>query len=232
MVYENRHKEHSGLAPKWSNQGDGGTRDVEFIIMNWKQFIEKLFSLAEPYLVARGDRLHTRIAHQYALFLMQCEGCDKHVVEPAIILHDVGWSKLEPGEIKVAFGVRAAGEKAARLNRVHELEGASIARKLLEKLAYDPLLIDQITSIILRHDSGRQPESLEEKLVKDADKLWRFSKIGFWNELERQKLTTEERYEYLFKHYKTWFFTKTASAVAEKELKKRALEISKRTLAK
>ncbi len=193
--------------------------------MNWKQFVEKLFSLVEPYLVARGDQLHTQIAHKYALFLMEREGGDKRVVEPAIILHDVGWSKLKPGEIKVAFGVRAAGEKAARLNRVHELEGASIAQELLEELAYDPLLIDQITSIILRHDSGRQPESLEEKLVKDADKLWRFSKIGFWNELTRQKLTTDERYRFLHKHQKTWFFTKTASAVAEEQLKKRALEI-------
>ncbi len=142
------------------------------------------------------------------------------MVEPAIILHDVGWSKLEPAEIRAAFGVRAAGEKAARLNRVHELEGASIARELLEKLEYDPPLIDHIVSIIQRHDSGRQPESLEEKLVKDADKLWRFSKIGFWNEMERQKLTTDERYRFLHKHHKTWFFTKTASAVAEKELKK------------
>jgi HD superfamily phosphodiesterase len=193
--------------------------------MNWKQFVEKLFSLAEPYLVARGDRLHTLIAHQYALFLLQQEGGDKRVVEPAIILHDVGWSKLEPGDIKIAFGVRAAGEEAARLNRIHELEGASIARELLEELAYDPLLVDQITSIILRHDSGCQPESLEEKLVKDADKLWRFSKIGFWNELTRQKLTTDERYRFLHKHHKTWFFTKTASAVAKEELKKRALEI-------
>jgi hypothetical protein len=183
--------------------------------MNWKQFVEKLFSLAEPYLVARGDRLHTLIAHQYALFLLQQEGGDKRVVEPAIILHDVGWSKLEPGDIKIAFGVRAAGEEAARLNRIHELEGASIARELLEELAYDPLLIDQITSIILRHDSGCQPESLEEKLVK----------IGFWNELTRQKLTTDERYRFLHKHHKTWFFTKTASAVAEEELKNRALEI-------
>ncbi|MGD9321027.1 MAG: HD domain-containing protein [Desulfobacteraceae bacterium] len=192
--------------------------------MNWEKFIKTLFKMAEPYLHTRGDLLHTQVAHECALLLMKKEGGDRRIVEPAIILHDVGWSRLDPEEIKGAFGVRAAGETAARINRVHELGGAVIAGELLEELEYDPSLIDQIIPIVERHDSGHEPKSLEEKLVKDADKLWRFSQVGYRNEMERQKLTPLERYQFLVKNLPSWFFTKTAREIAKENLKNRALE--------
>jgi len=194
------------------------------IEINWNRFIKELFYLASPFLEARQDLSHTRIAHEYALLLMQKEGGNKLIVEPAIILHDVGWSMLEPDDIGQAYGVRAKGERAKQLNRVHELEGASIARKLLQDMDYDISLIDQITLIIEQHDSGKQIHSIEEGLVKDSDKLWRFSRVGFKEEIERQDLDPKSRYRYLTDHYQTWFFTKTGRSLAEKELKERAME--------
>lgn len=194
-------------------------------MVNWEDFIKALFEMAEPYLATRGDLLHTQVAHEYALLLMEKEGGDRRIVEPAIILHDVGWSRLDPEQIKGAYGVRAAGEKAARLNRIHELEGAAIARELLDRVAYDPLLLDQIALIIERHDSGKAPESLEEELVKDADRLWRFSKIGYYKEMERQNTTSQERYEFLVTRMDNWFFTRTGEELAEKELRARTLEM-------
>ena len=196
-------------------------------VVNWEGFIKKLLEMAEPYLDRRGDLLHTQVAHEYALLLMEKEGGDRRIVEPAIILHDVGWSRVDPEEIREAFGVRAVGEKAARINRVHELEGALIARELLEELEYDPSLINQIIPIVERHDSGCEPKSLEEKLVKDADKLWRFSRVGFKDEMERQKLTPSERYQFLVKNLPCWFLTKTAEEAAERELEERALEFER-----
>lgn len=145
--------------------------------MTWDLFIKNLYDRAEPYLMVRDDLLHTQVAHEYALFLMQKEGGDKRIVEPAIILHDVGWSKLTSEDNKVAYGLRAKGEKSARLNRIHEIEGAAIARGLLDKLGYDPGLTDQITRIIEQHDSGKEIRSLEEDVVKDSDRLWRFSNL-------------------------------------------------------
>ena len=192
--------------------------------MTWSQFIKILFKQTEPYLETRGDFLHTRVAHKYSLLLLEKEGGDKRIVEPAIILHDVGWSRVEPEEIKVAFGVRAAGERAKKINRVHELEGAKIARELLHLTKYDPVLTDRIALIIERHDSGKKTGSLEEKVVKDADKLWRFSKVGYYQEMERQNLDWEERFQFLSKHLGTWFFTETARNVAGEELKKRLRE--------
>ena len=178
-----------------------------FPLMDWDEFIRELFRLAEPYLKIRGDLPHAQVSHRYALRLLEEEGGESRIVEPAVILHDVGWSRLEPEQIKIAFGVRAGGQEAERLNRIHEREGAAIARRILESLRYNPQWIERIVSFIERHDSGDQPDSLEEKLVKDADKLWRFSPVGFWNERERQGLDPVELYQFLLERYRSWFFT-------------------------
>ncbi len=197
--------------------------------MEWSDFIAALFRLAEPYLAVRNDLPHSRISHQFSLSLMSKEGGTRRIVEPAVILHDVGWSKLTPEQIKIAFGVRAGGEEADRLNRIHEVEGAVIAGRLLKGLDYDPVLITQITRIIGRHDSGSSPDSLEEKILKDSDKLWRFSGFGFWNEIERQGLDSLELYRYLEERRPAWFFLPAALSLAKEELKARAQEITDRS---
>ncbi|MBI5583464.1 MAG: HD domain-containing protein [Deltaproteobacteria bacterium] len=194
------------------------------LTMEWPPFIEMLFRLAEPYLSVRNDLLHTQVAHQYCLRLLSAEGGDQRIVEPAVILHDVGWSKLPPEQLKIAFGIRAGGPEARRLNRIHEVEGAVIAGRLLQTLNYDPGLIEQITEMIERHDSGKHPESLEEKMLKDADKLWRYSGVGFRQEVERQGVGRHEMVRFL-ERLLSALFTPTALLLAEEELKTRAREI-------
>jgi len=194
--------------------------------MDRDEFIRTLFQLAEPYLKVRGDLPHARVSHQYALRLLEQEGGEPGIVEPAVILHDLGWSRLEPEQIKIAFGVRSGGEEAERLNRIHELEGADIARRILESLKVNPDWVDRITFLIGRHDSGNQTDSLEEKLLKDADKLWRFSPVGFWKEIERQGLEGDELYRFLSAKYRGWFYTQTAVKMAEEELRGRGKEIT------
>jgi HD superfamily phosphodiesterase len=198
----------------------------EIGIRDWPEFIVRLFREAAPYLAVRGDLLHARISHQYAVALMNEEGGDRRIVEPAVILHDVGWSGLEPHQIKAAYGVKADSPEAERLNRIHESEGASTARRILTSLDYPPPLIDEITAIIARHDSGKETGSLEEGLVKDADKLWRFSQVGFKMEIERQGLNPREYYEFIEEHYRGWFFTSKALILAGSELEKRAEEFA------
>ena len=193
--------------------------------MLWSRFISRLFKEAKPYLQARDDFKHARISHQYALLLMGREQGDKKIVEPAVILHDVGWSCLDPQQITLAYGVRAGSLEALELNRIHEVQGAVIARRILQALDYDAVSTDQITQIVERHDSGTEIATAEEGLVKDADKLWRFSQIGFWKEVERQQVGAEELYRHLDKHFRTWFFSFPARELAENELRRRAQEM-------
>lgn len=195
---------------------------------NWIRFINQLFKQAKPYLAVRGDLIHARVSHQYALTLTKEEGGNRRIIEPAIILHDVGWSCLGAREIKTAFGVKAEGLESEKLNRIHEMEGAVLARRLLEHTHYDPLLIDKIASIIRTHDSGEDISSLEEAVVKDADKLWRFSKTGFSKEIERQGITPFELYRHLVQHHETWFCTQSAFEIAAKELKERKKQCSRK----
>ena len=194
--------------------------------MNTKQnlLMQDLFTQAKPYLKMRNDFIHTRVAHDYALLLLEKEGGNRDIVEPAIILHDVGWSALKPEDITQAYGVRATGVNARKLNRIHEVQGAIIAEEILTEQGYDAATIQKIVQIIERHDSGKNPETTEEKLVKDADKLWRFSKIGYYYELQRQATTHVDRHTFLSKKMDSWFFTRTAKALAEKELQARDKE--------
>ena len=188
---------------------------------HWTEFVSRLFQDAEPYLAVRGDMPHARVSHGYAVMLMEQEGGDKRIVEPAIILHDVGWSQLDPDVIKGAYGVRAKGDEWRNLNNVHEVAGQNIARQILERYSYEPRLIRIITSIIRTHDSGKGARSIEEAVVKDADKLWRFSEIGFSVETGRQGISAMELYRHLEKNVKSWFFTQTAFTIAQQELSKR-----------
>ena len=192
--------------------------------MKWNRYIQNLYQRSETYLKMRNDALHTRVAHDYAVLLLQKEGGDRRIVEPAIILHDVGWSALKPEDIENAYGVRATGEKARKLNRVHEVEGAKIAQEILRELGCGASESSRIVIIIERHDSGMNPDTTEEKLVKDADKLWRFSKIGYPYELQRQATTHAERHTFLSQNIDRWFFTRTAKALAHKELQARGKE--------
>ena len=104
---------------------------------------------------------------------MDLEGGMEDVVIPAILLHDVGWKKV-PEDLQLkAFGPNAS---LPEWNRVHEVEGARIAGEILGKVGYDPEKAEEIVHIIDGHDSRKEPSSLNDKIVKDADKLWRYSK--------------------------------------------------------
>lgn len=194
----------------------------------WSHLIKGLFREAEPYLKARNDLLHTQVAHEFALKLLALEGGERAVVEPAIILHDVGWSAVDPEKRSQVYGVRAeSNDSAYQLNRVHEIQGAVIGGKILRSFNYEEDLIVQIVKIIERHDSGTSPESLEEKLVKDADKLWRFSKAGFWREIERQQVDPVYFYERDVRRRREWLFTPAALRIAKEELIDRKEEVER-----
>jgi HD superfamily phosphodiesterase len=133
---------------------------------------EHIYRLAQPYLATRDNEIHTRIAYRFACRFLRIEGGDEAVVLPAVILHDVGWKAI-PEELQLeAF---RPGNSDMEINRIHEVQGAAIAGRILEQADYDPAKAKEIVEIIVGHDSRTEPLSLNDSLVKDADKLWRFS---------------------------------------------------------
>jgi HD superfamily phosphodiesterase len=189
-----------------------------------KPIFEKLWQAAQIYLDTRVNDEHTKISIRYAFELMEQEGGDGNIVIPAVILHDVGWKKV-PVDLQLqAFGPKA---KNSGLNRTHEVEGVKIARNILKQVGYDNTKAKEILEIIDGHDSRKSACSLNDQLVKDADKLWRFSKLGFWTDLERFEETFDESLFRLKNNIAKWFFTNTAKEIAAAEIKKRASEKQK-----
>ena len=179
---------------------------------------EKLWRAARPYLDTRANDIHTEISIQYAFQLIKQEGGDVDVVIPAITLHDVGWKKV-PADLQLqAFGPKA---KKPELNRLHEEESVKIARKILKQMDFDEVKSREILEIIDGHDSRKTALSLNDQVVKDADKLWRFSKEGFWIDLERFEETFDESMSRLKGNISNWLFTDTAKEIAATELEQR-----------
>lgn len=83
------------------------------------------------------------------------EDADMRVLIPAALLHDIARSLEETKGIP------------------HEEEGARMAEEFLLRIQYDTSLIPDIAGAIRTHRyrSKRRPETLEAKILSDADKL-------------------------------------------------------------
>jgi len=176
---------------------------------------QKIFEKAKPFLRTRKNLIHTRIALRYALKLLEQEKGDIKVVIPAVILHDVGWKAIPEKLHLSAFGPNPTHPKLAR---VHELEGAKIAKVILEELYYPPTNVKEICQIIQGHDSRKRPISWNDRIVKDADKLTRYSRKGLSIDLSRFHIPRREYLVFLEATVDNWFLTRTGKEVARKEI--------------
>ncbi|UCB48154.1 MAG: HD domain-containing protein [Deltaproteobacteria bacterium] len=183
-----------------------------------KNIFKTIWQLAEPYLDTRDNEIHTKISIEFAYKLLEAEGGDEDVVIPAIILHDVGWKEV-PEELQLkTFGPKAT---FPQLNRIHEDEGVKIAKGILEKANYDSNKAGEILRIVGSHDSREEPISLNDKVVKDADKLFRYTKDYIDIYTKKFELTRSQMLARLEKKLVKWFLTYSGSEMARAELEKR-----------
>ena len=187
-----------------------------------KTKFETIRQMAMPYLDTRHNEVHSEISTQLAWELLKQEGGDDAIVIPAIMLHDVGWKAVPPEQHLQAFGPQATRPE---LNRAHEVAGVKIARSILETISYHSAHTKQILKIIDGHDSRQTAISIEDMIVKDADKLWRYTRSGFNIDVKRFGETFQEALERLHKNLDAWFFTKTAIKMAREKLKRREVEV-------
>ncbi|MEO3931513.1 HD domain-containing protein [Micrococcaceae bacterium Sec7.4] len=135
-----------------------------------------IWDRAAPYLKVRDNDAHTLYAFGLAVALLEAHPeADAAVVLPAIMLHDIGWSQVPPAEVLQAI---APGGGRPDLVLLHEKEGARLAAGILADAGYDAGKVPAILAIIDGHDSRREAISVEDAIVKDADKTWRLSPHG------------------------------------------------------
>lgn len=110
---------------------------------------------------------HTlRVLHN-ARHICQVEGANTFVVEAAAVLHDIG----RPAEL------------ADQGKTCHAAHGAGLAAAMLRDLGVtEPVLVEQIADCVRTHRyrtrGARRPDSLEAKIIFDADKLDCIGAIG------------------------------------------------------
>lgn len=133
-----------------------------------------LWAEAKPYLDVRNNDEHTLVAYAVAKALLAAlPDANPDIVLPAILLHDVGWKRIPPDLLLLAIG-----KNPTRRDLVfeHEKQGVEIARPILE--GHGVAHIDEILAIINGHDTTHEARSLNDAVVKDADKGWRTTPHG------------------------------------------------------
>ena len=186
-----------------------------------KSAFEKIRKLSEPFLDTRSNDVHTAISTSMAFQLLEREGGDEDIVIPAIILHDTGWKQV-PAELHLkAFGPNATKPE---LNRLHEVESVKIAKEILQEINYNPTKSKRILEIIDGHDSGQKAVTLNDMIVKDADKLWRYTSSGFYIDIKRFGESYADGIKRLRCNLSRWFFTVTAKEMAAEKLGRREKE--------
>jgi hypothetical protein len=126
---------------------------------------------------ARSNDIHLPISFAFAERLCDAyPDADALVVRIAILLHDTGWARVDEDRI-LTEGFRGDWRRAD-VRYEHERHGCEIAREVLPGLGYDDAFIARVTDIIDGHDTRPHSHSLEDSLVRDADRLWRFTPAG------------------------------------------------------
>ena len=191
--------------------------------MIFKMTVEenKIFGLACPHFQVMSNELHTREVVQFCLQLLQTVDGDRHIVIPAAILHDTGWAKL-PGNVSRKIRVPDGDPEAIK---VHEEISALIAELILRDVDYQRAYIDEIVAIIIGHDSRKEAISLNDKILKDGDKLSRFSKdySKIWPHWGDGSVA-ENIYAELSNGLRNWFFLPDSRKIAGIELNRRMQE--------
>ncbi len=173
-----------------------------------------IYEVAKPFLQTRQNDVHVEICFNYARRLLAEEPGDPEIVYPAVICHDLGWIMLSEDLQRKAFGPVFDPE----LRRIHEVEGVRLARQVLMQVGYDPDRTGEILEIIEGHDSRPVALSDSDRIVKDADKLFRYDPRGMSIDMQRFGIEASAYIPWLADRIEPWLFTETAKRIARNEV--------------
>jgi uncharacterized protein len=113
--------------------------------------------------LAHHDKFHTERVFNLAVRIGGEERADLDVIRASALLHDIARALEDEGKV-----------------RDHAVEGAKMARKILEELDFPEEKIGQVAYCIEVHRfrDGVKPDSLEAKILQDADRLDVIGAIG------------------------------------------------------
>lgn len=189
---------------------------MDLPLHSWEALLKKK---AYPFLT-RGrldDWDHTLRAVEYGKVLAREEGGDPEIILTALVLHDVGWSRVNYEDFLTA---PVFEKKNTPSVKEHMAQSVLLAREILQELDFPPEKTESVLRIIAHHD---QPEiilslpEIEATLVFEADRLDRF---GPESRLRYQKMfgldyRTKAK-EFYASGARTWFRTATGKKMVRK----------------
>lgn len=139
---------------------------------------DPVWRAAEPYMRARKNDVHIPLSFDWAVRLLDhFPQADRDVCLLAILLHDIGWWAIDMETI-LEQGFRSENILQSDVRYRHEAEGVRLARQVLAETGWDQAVIDQVCEIIDGHDTRPDPRHLNDRIVRDSDKLWRYEVTG------------------------------------------------------
>ena len=192
-----------------------------------KEVFQRIWEMSLVHQAFRDDDGHAHTVTDYAMKLLELIDANEDVVIPAAMLHDIGWSQLTEKERFLQFNPTRTLEEEKQVRIKHQIEGVKLAKKILEDADYPSEHVKNILEIISQHDTRKGFLSEEDGLVRDADKLWRFSKLGVSQDLKRFRLTFQQNKERLLKdmEHEDFFFLEASREIALSELEEREKEL-------
>lgn len=181
----------------------------------------QLLELAQSDCRSEAEQVHLREAVVCAQTLIAHEGGDPAIILPAVILHDIGWSRLNPEEQALSQGSSVEAQQAFHRCAV---ASADLASQLLGQHDFSPAAVEEIAGLILRHEQTENVQSKNDAIVRDASKLALFTKEGFAAACTRLQLGAAALMERLAGTLDRSFFTNTARLTARLYLARQRLQ--------
>lgn len=171
------------------------------------------------------DIWHVEVSTANMLQMLEEEGQNAlgAVLIPAIIMHDIGWSRV--GE------ERDFNWDDPNLRMKHMAEGAKLAESILNDIGYPSEYIPEIIELIAHHDDeylGKPSVTLKEKILRDADASFILSYPSFWKDWYikgRPNGITPKKYLEVKKSKHGKRYTKTAQSIIDKQISSRMKEV-------
>lgn len=139
--------------------------------------LDPIWAAVVPETRARANDVHLPISLAFVERLLVAHPeANSELVRVTVLLHDTGWGRVDETRI-ISEGFGGDWRKAD-IRFQHEQQGCEIAREVLPGLGYDDEFVEAVCAIIDGHDTRAEAHSLEDALVRDADRLWRFDQAG------------------------------------------------------
>ena len=179
---------------------------------------DPVWRAAEPYMRARKNDVHIPLSfHWAARLLTEYPDADVDICLLAILLHDIGWYSIDMEDI-IEKGFSGPNMLQSDVRYLHESEGVRLGTEVLKATGWDAGIIAQVCEIIDGHDTRPTARHLNDRIVRDADKLWRFDVTGIAVACDWFKLTPHA-YADRLEDQKTTLETEAGCRLATQTLK-------------